>query len=56
MIRLDNKKAAGERNVNAMSTMCPTNCKACMPSGCACTKCFDSVKDTNEQLKKIYTK
>lgn len=43
-----------ETSFAAATGMCPNNCSACQPSGCACTKCYDSVSDVTNEVKKAY--
>lgn len=42
MKKLNNQDVVkAETSFAAATGMCPNNCNACQPSGCACTKCYD---------------
>lgn len=57
MIKLDNNKLAVNFDALMQQRCGPsTNCNACLPSGCSCSKCFDSVADVNKIVKKVYSK
>lgn len=56
MKKLNNEEVISVKNsFSATTGMCPTNCSACHSSGCACTKCYDSVTDVTEEVKKTYS-
>lgn len=55
MKKLDNKEVAKTMTVSATQSCHPSsNCNACMPSGCSCSKCFDSQAKGNEAVKEVY--
>lgn len=57
MIKLDNT-TIGKNLEIAMQQQCgaSSNCNACMPSGCSCSKCFDSVANMTDKVKEVYNK